>query len=141
MFDKALNTPLTAPNLSCAAALSRRFFSGWLNCETWFQNSVNLFQDGPFQGCLRKMGGGQGKKAYLPKICQTSYKDENWHSYNLPKEDPKIHESRDTPLSSADIIFSPEISKFCYIKKYKYRLHFDILFLILLTFWGVLKDV
>ena len=32
------------------------------------------------------------------------------------------------PLSSADIsIFSPEISKFCYIKKYRYRLHFDII--------------
>ena len=30
------------------------------------------------------------------------------------------------PLSSADIsIFSPEISKFCYIKKYTYRLDFD----------------
>ena len=30
------------------------------------------------------------------------------------------------PLSSADIsIFSPKISKFCYIKKYRYRLHFD----------------
>ena len=29
------------------------------------------------------------------------------------------------PLSSADIsIFSPEISKFCYIKKCRYRLHF-----------------
>ena len=29
------------------------------------------------------------------------------------------------PLSSADIsIFSPEISKFCYIKKYRYRLYF-----------------
>ena len=30
------------------------------------------------------------------------------------------------PVNSADIsIFSPEISKFCYIKKYKYRLRFD----------------
>ena len=39
------------------------------------------------------------------------------------------------PLSSADIsIFSPEINKFCYIKKYRYRLDFDTYFLILLTF-------
>ena len=30
------------------------------------------------------------------------------------------------PLTSADIsILSSEISKFCYIKKYRYRLHFD----------------
>ena len=44
------------------------------------------------------------------------------------------------PLSSADIsIFSPEISKFCYIKKYRYRLHFGTLFLILLTFFDSLK--
>ena len=40
------------------------------------------------------------------------------------------------PLSSADIsIFSPEISKFCYIKKYKYRLDFGTYFVILLTFF------
>ena len=39
------------------------------------------------------------------------------------------------PLSSADIsFFSPEISKFCYIKKYRYRLHFGTQFLIFLTF-------
>ena len=38
-------------------------------------------------------------------------------------------------LSSADIsIFSLEISKFFYIKKYTYRLDFDTQFLILLTF-------
>ena len=38
------------------------------------------------------------------------------------------------PLSSADIsIFLPEISKFCYIKKYRYRLDFDREFLNLST--------
>ena len=31
------------------------------------------------------------------------------------------------PLSSADIrIFSPEIGNFCYIKKYRYILHFNV---------------
>ena len=30
------------------------------------------------------------------------------------------------PLSSADMgIFSPKISKYCYINEYRYRLHFD----------------
>ena len=44
------------------------------------------------------------------------------------------------PLSSADIsIFSPEISKFCYIKKYRYRFHLDTYFLTLLTFLESLK--
>ena len=46
------------------------------------------------------------------------------------------------PLSSVDInIFSPEISKFCYIKIYRYRLHFDTQFLILLNFIESLKIV
>ena len=45
-------------------------------------------------------------------------------------------------LSSADIsIFSPEISKFCYINKYRSRLHFDIEFLIILTFLESLKII
>ena len=45
-------------------------------------------------------------------------------------------------MRSADIsIFSLEISKFCYIKKYRYRLHFDTKFLILLTFFESLKIV
>ena len=39
------------------------------------------------------------------------------------------------PLTSADIsTFSPEISKFCNIKKYRYRLHFSTQFLIFLVF-------
>ena len=43
-------------------------------------------------------------------------------------------------LSAADItIFSPEIRKFCYIKKYRYRLHFDTYFLIFLAFLESLK--
>ena len=57
-------------------------------------------------------------------------------SYTLSKGRSKKFINRVThPLSSADIrIFSPEISKFCYIKKYSYRLEFDRWFLILLTF-------
>ena len=46
------------------------------------------------------------------------------------------------PVSYTDIsIFSPEISKFFYIKKYRYRLYFDTHFLILLTFIESLKIV
>ena len=46
------------------------------------------------------------------------------------------------PLSSANIrSFSPEISNFYYIKKYRYRLHFNTQFLILLTFFESLKIV
>ena len=48
------------------------------------------------------------------------------------------------PLSSADISnFSPEISKFCYIKKYMYRVHFDTKLLLIqnsFNFSWVYKD-
>ena len=45
-------------------------------------------------------------------------------------------------MSPADISnFSPEISKFCCVKKYMCRLHFDTKFLILLTFLESLKIV
>ena len=30
------------------------------------------------------------------------------------------------PIKKKLTLFSPEISKFCYVKKYRYRLHFDI---------------
>ena len=46
------------------------------------------------------------------------------------------------PISYADIsIFSPEISKFCYFKKYWYRLHLNGQFLILLTLFESLNIV
>ena len=46
------------------------------------------------------------------------------------------------PLGSAGIsIFSPETSKLCYIKKYRYRLHFDVQFTSLLNFFESLKIV
>ena len=44
------------------------------------------------------------------------------------------------PLTSADIsISSPQISKFCYIKKYEYQLRFSTSFRILLAFLEFLK--
>ena len=43
------------------------------------------------------------------------------------------------PTSAGINIFLPEISKFCYIKKYRYELHFSTKFLILLAFLESLK--
>ena len=55
----------------------------------------------------------------LPKICQTFYNDETWHSYTLPKEDQKnICITWHSPwVLLALAFFSPEIGKFCCIKK------------------------
>ena len=46
------------------------------------------------------------------------------------------------PLISPDISsFSPEMNNFCNIKKYRYILHFNTNFIILLTFLESLKVV
>ena len=53
----------------------------------------------------------------------------------------KKYKSLDTPLSSADIsIFSLKISKVCYIKKYRYRFHFDTWFPVFFYFFWVFED-
>ena len=85
--------------------------------EFWV-DYINPIQDGLFRGCSRT--GGWGGRGFF-------YNDETWHSYTLPKENPKKCINHVThSLGSADIsIFSPKISKFCYIKKYTYRLDFD----------------
>ena len=95
---------------------------------------LTLFRMGIF-GAAHKWGGCP-KKIPLPKICHrypTIMKLGNAISYL--KKIKKIYDHVTHTLSSADIcIFSLEISKFCYIKKYRHRLHFDTEFLILLTF-------
>ena len=81
-----------------------------------------------------------GKKGSLPKICYSYPIMMKLGSYTLSKEGPKYMNHVAYPLSSADIsIFSLETSKIRYIKKYRYRLHFDTNFLILLTFVESLK--
>ena len=86
----------------------------------------NSIQDGLFRGCSR-MGWGRGQKGPLPKICHT-YPTMMELGTVIPYS-KKIQKNMNHvihPLSSADIgIFSSEISKFCYIKKYRYRLYFD----------------
>ena len=47
----------------------------------------NPIQDGLFRGCSR-MGGLFASPPPL-KLPHISYNDETWHSYTLPKKDPK----------------------------------------------------
>ena len=99
---------------------------------------IKPIQDGRFQGCSRME---EGQKAPLPKICHTyptMIKLDTAISYL--KKIQKYIKYVTHHLSSADIsIFSLEISNFCYFKKYRYRLHFNTKFLILLTFFLVFK--
>ena len=104
-------------------------------------NDFNPIQDGLFPGCSRM--GGCKKSNPLWNLSHISYNDQTWHSYTLPKVDPKNNMNHVThSLISAEIsIFSPEINKFCYIKKYRYRLYFDTSFLFILTFLESLSIV
>ena len=67
-------------------------------------------------------GGGGGKKTTLPKHWpDVSYNDQTWHRKYINHVNHVI-----PALISIDIsIFSPKISKFCYINKYIYRLNFN----------------
>ena len=78
---------------------------------------------------------GRAQNGPLHKICYT-YSSMVKLGTVIPylKEIQKIYKSRDTPLEfSWHQHFLPEINKFCYIKKYRYRLFFDTLFLIILS--------
>ena len=72
-------------------------------------------------------GWGEAKRSTLPKTCQT-YPTIMKLGIVIPhlKETEKYMNHVTQPLSSTDIsIFSEEINKFSYIKKYRYRLHFN----------------
>ena len=83
-----------------------------------------------FLGLVMDDGGRGGQKALpLPKICHTyptMRKLDTVIPYLKKIQSKKYMNHMTHFLSSADIrIFSSKISKLCYIKKYRYRLHFD----------------
>ena len=81
-------------------------------------------QHGLFLGCSW-MGEGGTKRPSFPKICHTyPTMMKLGGNYTLPKEETKNYDPHDTPLEFC--IFSLQISKFCYIKKHRYRFYFDI---------------
>ena len=93
---------------------------------------LTLFRIGHF-GAAHGWGS---KKTPFPKICHTYPTMMKLGTFILYlKKIQKYINHVTHPLSSADIsILLPEFGKFCYIKKYRYRLYFYTLFLILLTF-------
>ena len=84
--------------------------------------NVKPIQDGPFWGCswMRVL------KSPLSKICQIYHAMIKLGTVTpYVKKIQKIHKSCDTPLELCCYQhFLLNISNFCYIKKYRYRLHF-----------------
>ena len=65
-----------------------------------------------------------GKKVPFPKICHT-YRTMIKFGTIIPNEFYLNYESRDTLVDfGCHKNFLPEINKVCYVKKYRYRLHF-----------------
>ena len=91
-------------------------------------DDLNLIQDGLFQGCSRMGGGQKIPPPPLPKICHT-YPTMIKFGTVIPylKKTQKLYESRDTSLEFCWYqLFLQEISKFFYIKKYRYIFLLDI---------------
>ena len=86
---------------------------------------------------------GWGQNGLSSKnLSHISYNNEIWHSLPHLLSLQKYINHVAYPLRSADIsIFSTEISSFCYIKKLKFKLHFNTWFLILVTLFQSLKLV
>ena len=98
-------------------SVMKTFSSIYVNC-------FNPVQDGLFWGCSRM----EGQKC-PHSLNSFTHILQLWNlaELYLTKRRSKKYMNHVThSLSSADIsIFSPEISKFCYINKYKYRLYFE----------------
>ena len=96
----------------------------WTKCIT---SSFNPFQDRLFRGCSWMGGGGRGQEAPIAKICPTCPTIMKLGAV-IPylKKIRKLYESCDTRLEFCwHQHFLLEISKFCSIKKYRYRFHLD----------------
>ena len=89
--------------------------------------NLNPTQDENFRGCSRMRG--RGPKKPPPTLKSVTHILQWWNVAQLhltqrrSKKKKMNHVIHWILLTSA--FFSPEISKFCYIKKYRYRLHFS----------------
>ena len=95
-------------------------------------------QDGLFLGCSWMRGEQKGP----PSLKSVTLILQWWNlAAIIPylRKKQKIYDPHDTPLEFC--IFSLQISKFCYIKKHRYRFYFDIWFLILSNFFESIKIV
>ena len=118
------------------------------NVEGMFWNNYysNTFQRALQAVTLIRMSlfwAAHGWVAKSPNLLHTFHNVETWHSYTLPKEDSEnIQITRHTPRVLLILaFFSPEISNFCNIGKYRPTFHFNTQVLILLIFSESLRII
>ena len=112
----SLNLPHWPVAQHCKHAINNSLFTSVV---------LTLFGMGFLRAARR--GGRGAKRPLFPKICH-SYPTIMKLGTVIPylKKIQKLYESRDTPLEFCwHKHFLPEISKFCYIKKCRYRFHLD----------------
>ena len=132
--------------VSCLIFLSVHFFNFSSLCFWQFPYLficiiLILFRMGLFPGTSR-MGRGQKGSPSLKSVTHFLQWWNLTQLYLTQRRTKNCMNYVTKSLSSADIsTFSSEICKFCYIEKYKYRLHFNTQLLILLTFLESLKTV
>ena len=87
-----------------------------------------LLTMGHYLGGSSRIGGT--KKAAFPKICKyVLHILQQWHLAQLcvtQRKFKKYINHMTHHLSYADSVFLPKINKFCYTKKYRYTLHFNM---------------
>ena len=119
----------------CFGEQTRPLFCYWKPMFNWLsirkrrigtiKFQFNPIQDGLFRRCSR-MGEGAKRTHSLKSVTHTLQWWNLARFYLTQKRSKKNSNHVTHPLSSADIsIFSPQISKLWYIKKYRYRLYFD----------------
>ena len=107
------------------------YMDEYTSCLDPVQEGFNPTQMGLFRAAHGWRGGRGGagcRKALFSKICH-AYAAMMKLGTLIPYQEKiqKYINHGMHPLSSADIsIFSLEITRFWYIKKYRYKLHFDL---------------
>ena len=104
----------------------------WENKKNWGYSEKHMqltYSGWTFFGAAHGSGGEGGGAKRPPFLKSVAHILQWWNLaqlYLTQRRSKKYMNHVTHPLSSADIsIFSPEINKFCYIKKYRYRLYFD----------------
>ena len=95
-----------------------------INREAATISALILFRMDPFGDAHRCKGNQKALLSPPSNLSHIPYNDETWYSCTLPERESETYKRETNALSCSDSsIFSSDVRKLCYIKKYRYRLH------------------